>query len=333
MHYAGSNIGYGNLKLRTPAGSHKIASVVARPNDKFQPVGLFAKRQTTKVTMEGTVYEIGEDAALIDVNPQGHKIAIPRWSESIPYRVLRQYTIDRLADEQGNDPDWSIVMGVAVNQFTDEKYVKNLEAQWQNEHLSSTGVRVNIRNVHVVPEPVGAYWATVLTNPSLKSVAENGSVLTIDGGYFTLDWAVVTRLALQSETCGAVNRAMHRVFTTIQQALNKNHQSFDLVAIEAACVNKKPLFTGHSEEIDLVPYLKTALDQHVPLALTTLITSCAEVIDNDPAVIVAGGSAPLLLPYIKHSLHGLRIFVPEDPQMANAEGYYLMAQTLCSEEG
>ncbi len=334
MKFAGINIGYGHTKLRTPSNSFTISSVVAKPSDTFGSFRLFAGRDTAKVILDGVTYEVGDDATLISPNPEGHKVVRSRWGNSLPYWVLRQLLIDRLALEQGDDNDWTVVLGMAVNQFTDDAYVKSLTSQWIGSHTASNGQTVQIRDASFVPEPVGAYWATVLSNPDLKQSAEEGTVLTIDGGYFTLDWAVITAMALVSESCGAVNNGMYKIVTTIQRELKRNGlPTFDLVRIESACAGKKSLYDGRTGDyIDINPYLQSALDDHVPQALASLANACDGILAQNPSIILTGGSASLLRPYVEQGFPGLPVFIPNDPQMANAEGYYLMAQTLAESD-
>ncbi|WP_308388647.1 hypothetical protein [Acidithiobacillus sp. AMEEHan] len=56
---AGINLGYGHIKLSTPASTFLAASAFAPANRLYDGIG--RQRDTHKVTVDGTVYEVGSD--------------------------------------------------------------------------------------------------------------------------------------------------------------------------------------------------------------------------------------------------------------------------------
>jgi len=323
MNHAGINIGYGFTKLKTPRTSFRIPSVVAP-----SPDNLFTLRNTERVKVDGITYEIGAEATLINYNPSGHKIAIPKWCNTYQYRALMQLCIDKLAEEPDSQEDWTVVVGIAVNQAKDPAYIEKLKDLWIDDHLSSNGKTISIVDCRVAPEPVGAFWSVSLVRPEINEAAENSTIVVLDGGYYTFDWIVVRKKKLVWEACNAVNSGMHKIYLDIQKRIKATHQAnIDLVEIEEAVSEKRPIYL-RGKKFDLSPYLQQAIAQHIPNVLSRMSRACDEFIQSDSAFILTGGSAELLLPFLSIFYPDHLIAVPEDPQMANADGYLYVAQVV-----
>jgi len=333
MNHAGINIGYGFTKLKTPRTSFRIPSVVAPSPDTYLPDTLFAQRNTERVKVEGMTYEIGAEAALINYNPSGHKIAIPRWCDTYQYRALMQLCIDKLAEEPNSQEDWTVVIGVAVNQTKDPAYIQKLKDIWIADHQTSSGKTISIVECLVAPEPIGAFWSVVLTRPEINELAEKTTLVVLDGGYYTFDWTVIRKKKLVWDACDAMNSGMHKIYLDIQKRIKTAHQAnIDLVEIEEAVSQKRPVFISDTD-LDLSTYLQQALQQHIPNVLANMSTACNEFVESKSIFILAGGSAVLLFPFLKNVYPNNPIVVPEDPQMANADGYLRIAQAATRSAG
>ncbi len=326
MNHAGINIGYGFTKLQTPRTSFRIPSVVAPSQESFVPDSLFAKRDTERVMVQGKPYEIGMEAVLIDYNPAGHKIAIPRWCDTYQYRALMQLCLDKLALEPNAEQDWCVVIGVAVNQTRDPAYIQKLKNLWIAEHTTSAGRKINIVECLVAPEPVGAFWSIVLTRPEINTIAERTTLVVLDGGYFTFDWTVIRKKKLVWDASNAVNTGMHKIYLDLQQRIKTQyHALVDLVEIELAVSSQGTIYLS-GQEIDLTTLLQDSLQQHIPNVLSAMSTACSNFVESQSVFILAGGSAELLLPFLRDLYPDHQIIVPNDPQMANADGYLRIAQ-------
>lgn len=86
-----------------------------------------------------------------------------------------------------------LVTGLPVSQADDAQRVTALRQRLLGRHVLGvdSGVTVDIAEVHVLPQPVGALMDLVVTaEDGLLDQVEEGVVLVIDTGFYSFDWAL-----------------------------------------------------------------------------------------------------------------------------------------------
>lgn len=318
---AGINIGYGHVKLRTGERYYQYASVTQPANTAMQGV-IGQERNTLKVEIDGTGYEVGAEAALLAGDSDG-KAVFERWADSLQYRILKQSVLDLLAQEQTGE--WHVVIGMPVSQYLNRQYREELKQLWQRCHETPHG-EVNITRAMMVPEPMGAYfyYGSDLDEDKLLSKT---TACFLDGGYYTFDWITAANGRLVDSKCDAVNVGAYRLLTELRSRIRQQTgERVGLVPLEAALINQAPV-TVAGQEIDLA----TILPQATEVVAGELIAELRNGLGNVSSIshfFVGGGSGPLFLEAIKTAFPKHRVELLPKPQRANAIGYYYLARTL-----
>ena len=324
MQHAGINLGYGHTKLKLENAELTFASIVAVSADDF--AGLGFDRKNRKTRFQGKTYEVGTGAGQLEWTAGGGKEVYPKWGGSPTYRVLQQAVIDAMADASTGEEPWRIVTGVAVDHYRDKAYVAQLTGMWTGLHASSSGKPVEIVGARVVPEPVGAYWYVLLSNPEVKRIAELGRVTVVDVGYYTTDWVTVDRMALIDGESSGVNRGMYVFYQDLQGRIRDHTgNTYNLSEIEQAFLGDRTLLDKR-DTLDIAEWRKSVIDTNGPRVVSALRSSLGEAQASGRLYILAGGGADIIRPFLTDLGLGSEVQVAEDPQMANARGYWMMAR-------
>ena len=323
MRYCGMNIGYGYTKMHTDASYFQIASVVERAQTKNMG-GVSLVRETVPVSVDGHLYEVGADAHQISESRNSSKAVADAWFDTVQYRALMQLAIDRMGQEFGSE-EWSVTLGIAVNQYKRKEIRKKLETLWKGEHVAASGAIVSVKLARVVPEPLGAYtwW---LQRECEQPLAESRRlrVMVLDPGYRTFDWLEVIGGRVIDRHADAINVGMYDVYRDMQaRILDATDAELDIVAIEQSVVAEKPLRV-RGEKIDHNRYFKASLQAKQDLIETRIRTEVGAAPETD-LVLVAGGGALAFEPAVKKAFPKHRVQVCPLPQEANAKGYWLLA--------
>jgi len=172
---AGINLGYGHLKMATDMGTFITASAFAPHNKLYDGVG--RARDTHKVVLDASVYEVGADVITLARAKETVRIPEPKWLGTLRYRIFAQRILDRLALE---NTAWHLVLGMPIADFEDTAYRQRLESFWVGTHDTASGP-IRILNARAVPEPIGALFSesTFLNaEEGVRGAMEQGSQLS-----------------------------------------------------------------------------------------------------------------------------------------------------------
>lgn len=122
---AGINLGYGHIKIATPAGDFITASAFAQANRLYDGIG--RKRNTHLVDLDGKTYEVGSDAITLARAKETVRIPEPKWLHTLRYRVFAQLVKNQLALENS---EWNVVIGMPIADFEDQSYRDALSSFW-----------------------------------------------------------------------------------------------------------------------------------------------------------------------------------------------------------
>jgi len=323
MHYAGINIGYGYTKIATDAEYFQIASVVERAQSQRMG-GVSLVRETIMVNVDNFLYEVGADAHQISTSRNSSKAVADSWYDTIQYRALMQLTIDRMAEEAGSS-EWSVTLGIAVNQYKRKEIRKKLEQLWKGEHTAANGETVTVKLSRAVPEPLGAYaWWTRYESGLPIQECNQLRIMVIDPGYRTTDWLEIIGGKVIDRHADAINLGMYDVFREMQTRIMDNLDAeLDIVAIEQAVVGGRPIRV-RGQTIDHQIYYQQSLAAKQEVIESSIRTEVGPAPETD-LILIAGGGAKAYEPAIRKAFPKHQIHVCNQPQEANAKGYWILS--------
>lgn len=330
MQAAGINIGYGYLKMKTKSDYFQIASVVEKTR-RASMGSVGATRETVKVVVDNEIYEIGADAHQLSATQNTSKAVSDAWYDTVQYRALMQLVIDRLQQESESDGDnqWVITLGIAVNQYQRQKIRKQLAEIWKGEHLSSEGKKIKVTKANVVPEPLGAY--TDYKENNIEDTHQR-KVLIIDPGYRTTDWIEVCDSKIVERHADAIDQGMFDVYSEVCRSIANDHDAkLDIVAVEQSILLHREIRV-RGNPVDTQIYYEAAL-KTIGRTIESRLRTEIGAADHIDLIVVAGGGGSAMLKFIKKSFPKHQIVICENPQEANARGYYISAKNFTAMTG
>lgn len=318
MNHAGINIGYGHTKIKTDNHENLYASVIEPADEGLGDAQ--QKRTTRRVIVSGQVYEVGEQAALLSRTLNSSKAVFAKWGHGLHYQVLKQSVIDQLARE-GRGP-WKVVLGVPVDQFKDREYREYIRAQWTGVMPSLLG-NIEIVQAKVTPEPMGSY----VTHAVRVATTPAEEVIIIDFGYHTTGWVTLRQGEPVAKLSDSINTGVVSVLRHVDDMLRKQWRlEFDFVDLEAALVRRKPLY--HKKDVlDLSSAWRSAIAD-VGKNIEARMRSLLGATKPGAEIILTGGGAAIFGETITKTYSDRWVATIAGPQMANAIGYWHMAQQL-----
>lgn len=248
------------------------------------------------------------------------------WIKSDEYYHLALAALTELT--KATVAELRIVTGLPVAFYSDKAILRGL---LMGEHRATReGRRAQVFKVtdcRVIPQPFGALLAQALDdrgNVTDRDLAM-GNVGVVDVGGKTTNLLSVNRLAEIGRETASVNVGAWDVVRAVRGWLadhcpnldRRDHQVID------AIIARQMKYYGEPQ--DLGPVVDAALEPMAAqvIAQATQLWNGGAGLD---AVLVSGGGALLLGPYIKGHFPHARVV--EEPIFANALGYYRFAQHL-----
>ena len=190
MTVIGLDVGYSNLKIA-------VGEAVGSPHLIVRPAGA--------APMDRLGEQIGaarlQEAVVVEVDGQRWAAAIEParfegWQRSLheDYAASPAYqALVKAALVLANRPVVDqLVTGLPVAQARDPRRREALRRSLVGLHVSERGT-IEVGEVRIVPQPVGAFVDLLWSDLDAETLAriEEGTVLVLDAGYYSFDWAVI----------------------------------------------------------------------------------------------------------------------------------------------
>jgi len=224
--------------------------------------------------------------------------------------------------------DLRIVTGLPVAFYADRDAVRDRilgEHRTQREGRHAQVFKVT--EARVIPQPFGCLLAATLGDGGgvVDQGLATGAVGIIDIGGKTTNLLSVNRLSEISRETASVNVGAWDVVRAVRNWLGDHCPDLELrdhQVIEAIIAHQVKYY---GEPVDLAEVVEATLEPLAAqvLASATQLWNGAAALE---AILVSGGGALLLGPYIKAHFRHARIV--DDPTFANALGYWRFAQYL-----
>ncbi len=325
MIVVGLDIGYSNLKVAA-GRSGEAPRVLLRPAGAA-PIGKFGVR-----IQEGATGR-GDPPIFVDVDGQRWVAGVEPsrfegWSRSLhedyaatpSYQALAKAGLT-LAGYRSID---RVVTGLPVAQAAEPKRRDALIRTLVGRHFSAAG-DIEVGEVRVVAQPIGAYvdlvWSA--TDPQVLERIEDGTVLVLDAGYYSFDWALVSEGELRRSASGTSLEAMSVLLDQAARRLAAQAGGKPNPAgLEAALRAGKASVSQAGRRVRLADLLAQAAAEVTAVALESLRQALRREVAGVDLVVLAGGGGALYGAGLRDLFPGALTVVPEAPVAANARGFF-----------
>ncbi len=320
------DVGYGNLKSAIPLSlnTHQneiiTPSIVEIAQDDIHAEGITAMRDTLRVMVDGTEYEVGEAAS----------------------RIGRMGTVQVLHDDYISTPTYKallytgllqmrspvidlLVTGLPVNQIKSRSAA--LKELAMGEHQITASDHITVKDVVVLPQPMGGLIHHAHKTSTFQSL-KSQTVLVIDPGCFTFDWLLMDRMNPNLARSGSSSASMGRTIELVAEMLeNRIGRKPTTHRIDAAIRTGKKSITMGSDDVEFTAELKQALAQTARVSMSALRNAVGDTQDINQIVMV-GGAAELFMPAVKNEFSGYRIELCSCATKAIVLGYRRYGEML-----
>lgn len=339
------DVGYGNTKYvaRHDVGQEVMCSLFpsVAPHASLGPdltAGVFQRRNTVVVEVNGVKYEVGKDAKLAQDASYVRSLD-QGYAMTDAYLALVRGALFYM----GTPVIDMLVVGLPVNNV--EAYHEALAERLVGEHQIPTVIRdesgllvpgaktetVTVRSIKVIPQPIGAFFDYTIHN-NLYGRMRTQMNLVIDPGYYTLDWVVAQGVKVNNARSDAHNGGMSAVLGAMAESLGRKLgvQIRDVGAIdEALRSGQKPRFFGKETDItEEIRIGKEKARQFVNV-LANKVGNKGVDIDN---IIIAGGGAEFFKDVVAEKFPNHDLVVTTDPVFSNVRGFQLAGEQWAQQQ-
>lgn len=323
------DVGYGNTKfVQFHAQGGEIAcslfpSIAPQASSGADLTGgVFQRRNTITVEVNGVLYEVGRDARLAQ-DPSYGRTLDADFSMTDAYMALVRGAIAYMGVPHLDH----LILGLPVNTYAQhqEALIKRMTGVHRIPDQSGNQIDVEVRSVTVTPQPIGAFFDYTIRN-NVYGRMRNQTNLLIDPGYYTLDWVVAHGVKMINARSGAHSGGMSSILATIGESVSKElgHQISDFSTIDDAIrTGTQPRFFGKQRDISSHIRLGKEKARQFLSVLANRVGNGGVDIDN---IIIAGGGAEFFRELIQEKFPNHELVITEDPVFANVRGFQLAGE-------
>ncbi len=321
----GIDIGYSAVKA--VAGDRRVTfpSIVGTPERAHFSVNGTGGDDIVLEIPDGSTWLVGEGAVIQSrfVDRKEDRA----WIESDAYRRLMLAAFTELTTAKV--VTLAVVTGLPVAYYTTDK--GTLRDRFLGEHRVTREGRhaqlFKVTDCRIIPQPFGALLSLALDDQGhiVDNDLATGAVGIIDVGGKTTNLLSVNCLSEIARETASVDVGIWQTARAVGDWLNDHCPDLQLRdhQVMAGVIERQVIYYG--DTVDLGPVVDQALGpmaEQVIAQATQLWNGGASL----KAILVSGGGALLLGPYIKQRFRHARVVA--DPVYANALGYWRFAQRI-----
>lgn len=328
----GADVGYSNLKLAAGLATATSPDITTHMPAGAGPVSALPESLGGGHMRDGIIVSVQDQPWVAGVEPYRlHGVTRDLHDD---YTTSRSYRALMLAAMQfpGHQTLSALVTGLPVKHFQDRERRLTLAKRLRGQHNLGQGKRVTVQKTFILPQPIGAFIdATAHTHVDHELLAQ-GRVLIVDAGFFSFDWAVVEEMGLVSQVSGTSLQAMSRLLDRTNQILVERYgDGLGVERLEAAVRAQRRHVTLFGKKILLAPILEQASRDTAEVAMKDLRQAQRGERPAD-MVIITGGGADYFKEPAKALFEKSTIFVPDEPWLANARGFWRFGRRHVNDE-
>jgi plasmid segregation protein ParM len=248
------------------------------------------------------------------------------WFESDEWYTLALAALTEVTS--ATRADVTLVTGLPVSFYDDkDRVAAKLRGIHRAKRDDRAGQQFTITDLRVIPQPFGALLSLALDNHGkiVDVDLATSTVGVIDIGGKTTNLLSVEHLSEIRHATDGVNVGAWSVVRALRDWLAREYPDLDLRDHQIAQVVQKRRLAYYGEAVeigDVVDELLEPMASQVIAAATQLWNGAAAL----RAVLVAGGGALLLGPYLRSHFRHARLV--DDPVFANAVGFWKFAERV-----
>ena len=331
MRIVGVDLGYGYVKAAA-GGDARIMfpSVVGAVRDLSLAAGIGANNIGYRVAVNADEKFVGELAIRESLDP-----VRPFGQEKIDHPATKILLATALSLVGGGTVH--LVTGLPIRHYAAQKdAMRDALRGFQAEvrvYEKDIQAHVKIEELTVFPQSAGALFGAMLAaanglldEPDL--LHPSGLIACVDVGYRTTDVCVLDAgadFALIHRMSDTFDVGMGQAAEAVREQLStESGRGVPLRAVEAALDDVDGgLFWWRDKEYDLSEYAQPALQELAATLAAALERLWGDDADRVRKTLIAGGGGLRLAPWLSNLLPGAVAL--DDPQMANAVGFYHVA--------
>ncbi|AJF08185.1 ParM/StbA family protein [Geoalkalibacter subterraneus] len=318
MFVVGIDIGYSNLKVCSGEASGSLVSQVfpvgAAPQECFAG--------SVNGNSDGFCVKVEEKKYISCVEPD--KLA--NWQRALheEYATTPTYKalfLGGLMSTQREVVD-SLVTGLPVSHFQEPGRKENLARRLNGVHTIDDHRIIDIRNVEVIPQPVGCYFDVAVATGREEEFID-ADILVIDPGFFSVDWVLISGNDVQYRFSGSSVQATSMLLESAAEKIGADHDAKVTVEkIEKAIRAQRETIRIFGNRVPYAPYLNKAAETMGATVMDTVKTSLRSKAGDVDIVILAGGGAQYYRDAVSATFPKAEILLPSEPVLTNARGYW-----------
>jgi plasmid segregation protein ParM len=326
VRHVGLDIGYGFVKVTDMEYGYAFPSVIGIGQNRstYRIPTELERINDLKVILDDQFYFVGK-AALRHSRFAARDLSALRHQNQY-LKVLFLAGLSFYC--QGEKNEFRVVTGLPTGSL---HWAADLTAQLIQEfsfsicrHRLCQDTIINIRDLEVVPQPMGTYWAQILNVQGQEKQSVDRRVGIIDIGFRTTDLAAIEEGEFIPQNSFTIPVGMADSYSEIAQeigakyGLNRESYALDENVIQGT-------ITVAGKPVDIT-HLRDRAFTHLANKLLLELNSNWQVADFDRLFFSGGGSLALGEPYLLP--HFPQAELVSNPSTANSRGYLSWANRL-----
>lgn len=274
---------------------------------------VLGKRDTVAVMVEGTLYEVGPDAADLDTSDSTRNLN-DQYIYTDQYRAVMYGALHYMGEKEID----LLVVGLPLTTINRAEDLRKLTI---GTHKINETETVTIKDVLVLNQPMGGliYCLTHAAQlPEFEFLSEETNLL-IDPGYLTFDFLTVNGEKINDTRSGAHPGGVSKVLRAICDSISAKFgiQYSNLAAADKAIARRRIKISGKTEELgEHIRNAKAAIDGSVNF-MGNIVGDGADI-DN---IILFGGGQAIFARTLANYFKDHTIYVLPNSQYINVLGF------------
>jgi plasmid segregation protein ParM len=338
----GIDLGYGQIKVMTKDFNIRFLSAVGTPISDFSKTSAVSSEKelmdSLAITYQGQKYYVGHNAL---VNTRNGKMTLRQNKADVVDNKIKLLTaLGLLIPEDENYGEFEIVTGLPVLEFKGQcdiltETIKNNGKPFECiMHYGNKEVKkiIKVNFVKVVSQGEGAFYDFVLNKKGeIVSGREDdvaGMVIVTDIGYRTTDIVAMENgryiETISDQLNKGVNQMHQEILRLIMEHYNikKELREMDSIVRSGELFHNMRTYKVH----DIIAKAAKPFAEDIVENLHTITN---DQLGGMQRIILTGGGAELVYPYIKKALSGvIEVSIMHDAEFCNASGYFKFGTLL-----
>lgn len=328
IYAAALDIGYSNLSLMHGELGRKMHEVTipatAVLSDKDAVTFNFehhAMDKSTNVMVGGREWNVGLEAYRVG---KGKRELNSNFPKTEAYMAMYYGALMEL---NTNEVD-ILVTGLPVEQALDKEWNNHLIKTLEGKHRISKKRHVTVKKVVLLPQPAAAYVDYQRKNMDDAIYFNQGTVLIIDSGFYSVDHVVLQRGRFIEDCSGTSLFAMSALLENAAKLISKDYGKVEKEILEDAIQKQEKNILVKGNIVELKSYLEKASEAVATKAIKSIKESLRHQEAIDFTLLVGGGARFYENAAKEHINYCSKFVVAEEPHKTVVKGYMSTALAL-----